>query len=321
MKLTKVLTSGLLALALAGCSSTPAQTSAPAASDATTSDTTAASGEIHVYTRDASSGTREAFEGAVGMEADELTSSASEVSSNGDMATRVGQDSVGIGYTSLTTDFEANGVKPLMFEGVEATTETVLDGSYSMQRPFQYVTRASGTYTDETLEQLVAAYIAFITESQEGLAVVEENGGIVDYTNARPWEEVAADYPVLNQDNSAYTIRTGGSTSVEKVVKASLEAFAPLAGNVQFAMNQTGSGDAVSRTLGDEKDGPNAVEIGFASRGWKEEEDVTTAASQGEFCKDAVVVVVNAENTLEDITASQVKDIYTGTITSFTALQ
>lgn len=303
-KLLSLLVIAVMALAMAGCSGNSAGGETKTA-------------VINVYTRDASSGTREAFEGAIGLEEGELTSNVSEVSSNGDMATKVGADENGIGYVSLTTNFEANNIKPLSFEGVAPSNETVLDGTYKMQRPFMYVTRASGDYASEDLEQLTAAFVAYITESEEGLSVIESAGGIVDYTNAKPWAEIAVNYPVLNQDNSALTIRTCGSTSVEKCISAALEAFQPLAGNVNYAMNQTGSGDGQARVLGDEKDGANAAEIGFASRAFKEEEDVSGAMASGEFCKDAVVAVVNANNALENITASQLHDIYAGSVTDF----
>ncbi len=312
-KLFSLLVVALLAVSLVACSSPT--------TDDQGGDTTQGTSEIHVYTRDSSSGTREAFEDAIGLGKGELTDAASETSSNGDMATKVGEDTAGIGYVSLSTDFEANNVKPLQFEGVEASTDTVLDGSYAMQRPFNYVTRAAGDYESDDKEQLVAAFIAYITESEEGMAVVESEGGIVDYTNARPWAEVAAEYPVLEQDNSGITIRTAGSTSVEGAISAALAAFQPLAGNVQYAMNQSGSGDGWKRVLGEEKDGANAADIGFASRPFEAEEDVSGAMASGSFCQDAVVVIVEASNALENLTAAQVKDIYSGAITDFGSLE
>ena len=115
-------------------------------------------------------------------------------------------------------------------------------------------------------------------------------------------------------------LRACGSTSVEKCVNAALTAFQPLAGNVQFAMNQTGSSDGYKRVLGEKKDGANAVEIGFASRPFEDEEDVTTAMASGSFCLDAVVAVVNADNALENITAAELKDIYLGNTTDFGSL-
>ena len=277
--------------------------------------TAGVSGDIKVYTRDSSSGTREAFEKEVDFEGS-LTKNAIEVSSNDDMAAKVGADKNGIGYTSLSTDFEKNGVSALQYEGVTASSESVLDGSYKLQRPFMYVTRAAGDYGSDDKEQLVQAFLDFMQNSTEGMAIVKKNGGEVDESKAKPWDELSKKYEaVLGKDNSAITITTCGSTSVEKTVKASLEAFSPMAGNFKFTMNQSGSGDAVPRVLGKEKDGPNKGDIGFASRAFKEDgsEDISKAMESGQYCIDAVVAVVNKENTdVTSLTQAQLKSIFTG---------
>lgn len=277
--------------------------------------TAGVSGDIKVYTRDSSSGTREAFEKGVDFEGS-LTKNAIEVSSNDDMAAKVGADKNGIGYTSLSTDFEKNGVSALQYERVTASSESVLDGSYKLQRPFMYVTRAAGDYGSDDKEQLVQAFLDFMQNSTEGMAIVKKNGGEVDESKAKPWDELSKKYEaVLGKDNSAITITTCGSTSVEKTVKASLEAFSPMAGNFKFTMNQSGSGDAVPRVLGKEKDGPNKGDIGFASRAFKEDgsEDISKAMESGQYCIDAVVAVVNKENTdVTSLTQAQLKSIFTG---------
>ena len=277
--------------------------------------TAGVSGDIKVYTRDSSSGTREAFEKGVDFEGS-LTKNAIEVSSNDDMAAKVGADKNGIGYTSLSTDFEKNGVSALQYEGVTASSESVLDGSYKLQRPFMYVTRSAGDYGSDDKEQLVQAFLDFMQNSTEGMAIVKKNGGEVDESKAKPWDELSKKYEaVLGKDNSAITITTCGSTSVEKTVKASLEAFSPMAGNFKFTMNQSGSGDAVPRVLGKEKDGPNKGDIGFASRAFKEDgsEDISKAMESGQYCIDAVVAVVNKENTdVTSLTQAQLKSIFTG---------
>ncbi len=298
-------------LVLGGCSSTP--TTNTDNNGTTQEPTTAVTGQINVYTRDASSGTREAYEKAADFEG-ELLDTAIEVSSNGDMATKVGADTNGIGYVSLTTDFEANGVTPLNFEGVAPSEEATLDGTYKLQRPFDFVTRASGDFDSDEQEQLVAAFLDYLQNSQEGLLVVEKAGGVVDMTEAKPWAELAVNHPIVEQDNSSITITTAGSTSVEKTVKAALESFVPMAGNFQFVMNQTGSGDGWKRVLGGEKDGANKADIGFASRAFKaDEEDTSNAMATGTYCLDAVVTIVNKANTdVTDVTAEQIKAIYTG---------
>lgn len=273
------------------------------------------SGDIKVYTRDSSSGTREAFEKGVDFEGS-LTKNAIEVSSNDDMAAKVGADKNGIGYTSLSTDFEKNGVSALQYEGVTASSESVLDGSYKLQRPFMYVTRAAGDYGSDDKEQLVQAFLDFMQNSTEGMAIVKKNGGEVDESKAKPWDELSKKYEaVLGKDNSAISITTCGSTSVEKTLKASLEAFSPMAGNFKFTMNQSGSGDAVPRVLGKEKDGPNKGDIGFASRAFKDDgsEDISKAMESGQYCIDAVVAVVNKDNTdVTSLTQAQLKSIFTG---------
>lgn len=271
-------------------------------------------GKINVFTRDSTSGTREAFEKGVGFEK-ELTQNATEVQSNDDMAAKVGGDLNGIGYTSLSTDFEKNNVKALKFEGVVASSDTVLDGTYGLQRPFNFVTRAKGDFGSDEKEQLAAAFLDFLQNSEEGMQVVKAAGGEVDLKKATAWEELAKKHPIVNQDNSSIELRTCGSTSVDKTLKAALEAFSPMAGNFKYKMNQNGSGDATKRVLGSEKDGANAADIGFASREFKTDgtEDTANALAVGQYCLDAVVAVVNKDNNdFDSLTKAQLKDIFTG---------
>lgn len=272
---------------------------------------------INVYTRDATSGTREAFESGIGLEKAELTKDAIEVEGNGPMASKVGTDNNGIGYVSLTTDFEANNLKALSFEGVEATIQNVLDKSYVLARPFSFTTRAAGDFDDDTTEKVVAAFIDFLNNSTEGLEAVEAAGGIVDLEQGKAWSELKTNHPVLSEDLSSVSLKTGGSTSVEKTLQAALEAFQADTG-VQFVMNHTGSGDGFKRTLGEEKDSANAAHIGFASRGFNSDEDVTSAMVSGEYALDAVVVVVNKDNTsLTNLSKEQVVSIFKGETTKF----
>ena len=176
---------------------------------------------INVYTRDASSGTREAFESGVGLKKGEITVNAVETSGNGDIAQKTGADEAGIGYVSLTTNFDANNLQKIKFNGVEATEANVLDQSYKLSRPFSYVTRAEDDYANEATKAAVHAFLDFIHNSNEGLEAVEAAGGIVDKSKAKAWSELAGNHPELD---ASVTIRTAGSTSVEKTLQAALEA-------------------------------------------------------------------------------------------------
>lgn len=313
-KISSLMIIGGLAFSLVACGST----SNPDDTD-TGFDTSAA---ISVYTRDSTSGTREAFlENGLGDKAFELTSSAVEVSSNGDMLTKVTNDINGIGYASLDSTF-TDALTLLSFNGITPSKETVLDGTYEISRPFNLVTRASGDFESDTVETLVAAFVDFAMNSEEGQDVVAGAGGIVDTTTSTPWAELKTKYEsVLSQDNSSVIIKTSGSTSVEKVLTALIEAFTVEAGNVQIQQNQTGSGDGYKRVLGSEKDSANAASIGFASRAFSSEENVTGALVSGTICLDAVVVFVNSANSITNITTEQAQQIFGGEATKWSDIE
>lgn len=313
----------VLMLLVACGSDTPTETNG-----STTQETPTTNGEtlIDVFTRDSTSGTREAFHDGIGLDSEALTMDAVETTGNGDMAGQVGRDAVAIGYVSLTTDFEANNLRPVAYNDVEANIENVLDQSYTVSRPFSFVTRAKGDFASDETEEAVAAFIDFLMNSTEGLEAVEAEGGIVDVNNGQPWSDLSANHPVLEGDVSSITINTGGSTSVEKTLQAALEAFEATTG-IGFTMNHTGSGDGYKRTLGEEKGGANYADIGFASRTFKEDgsEDIDESAvvGTGYYCLDAVVVVVSQDNTHapESLTTQQVVSIFDGSTTTWESLQ
>lgn len=292
----------------------PVKTDKPAETTTQASEEPEPAGDqtIHVYTRDSASGTREGFEAVIGFK-DKLTEKANEVASNGAMAQQVGQDINGIGYVSLVTNFAENNLKPLNYEGVEASEANVINGTYTLKRPFCFTTRAADDYKSDDQKAIVAAFLAYMTDSKEGREVVVAAGGIADVEAGKPWDELKKDHPIVDQDNSGLTIVCGGSTSVEKCVKASLESFQGIAGNVQFKLDQTGSGDGWKRVLGDDKDGPNASDIGFASRNFKEDkEPVDTAMRSEEFCQDAIVAIVHKDNPVSNVTKDDLFNIFTG---------
>ncbi len=271
---------------------------------------------INVYTRDSSSGTRSAFEELIGFEG-ELLDSALETSGNGDMATKVGNDSKGIGYASLTTDFENNNLMKLDYNGVKATEENIINGDYKLSRPFNYVTRATGDFKTEKNEKIVTAFIDYLNNSIEGREAVIAEGGIVDLEGAKPWQELKINHPILSEDNSDITINLGGSTSVEDTIVSVYESFEPFTNGASFEANLTGSGDGYKRVLGEEKDSANYADIGFASREFKTEENVSKAVESGVYCQDAIVIIASKNNqtNITNLTTQQVYDIFTGKTT------
>ncbi|GHU54638.1 phosphate ABC transporter substrate-binding protein [Clostridia bacterium] len=103
------------------------------------------------------------------------------------------------------------------------------------------------------------------------------------------------------------TVKTGGSTSVEKVMTALIYQFQGENQKVSVNYEMNGSGDGIKNTIS------GLYEIGHSSRELKTDgsEDGLTATA---YAIDGIAIVVNKENGVTELTTEQVKDIYTGTI-------
>ena len=95
-----------------------------------------AAAKINVITREEGSGTRSAFTELV-MGKTEITSRAIVQDSNGAVLQLVKDDPNAIGYISLGLVNPA--VKALQLEGIAATRDNVLNGSYNLTRPFLFI--------------------------------------------------------------------------------------------------------------------------------------------------------------------------------------
>lgn len=95
-----------------------------------------ADAEIAVFGRENGSGTRSAFEEIVGVE--DACVYTNEYSSTGDVIGNVASNPNAIGYASLSAVDET--VAAVNVNGVAPSEETVLDGTYEIQRPFVIVT-------------------------------------------------------------------------------------------------------------------------------------------------------------------------------------
>ncbi|MPW26005.1 phosphate ABC transporter substrate-binding protein PstS family protein [Alkalibaculum sp. M08DMB] len=123
---------------------------------------------IVVVSREDGSGTRGAFEEIIDFE-EALTADATIGEGNGNVQSTVAGNANSIGYVSFT--YIDSTVKALTVEGIEATTENVLNESYKVSRPFVMV------YHEENLNDATKAYIEFLMSS-EGQKIVESEGGI-----------------------------------------------------------------------------------------------------------------------------------------------
>jgi len=121
--------------------------------------------EIHVITREEGSGTRSAFEDLV-MDDSEINPRSIVQDSNGTVRQLVGDDPNAIGYVSL--GLVNDKVIALKLDGVKATHDNVLNGTYNLSRPFLFVTSSEPTGE-------VKKFIDFVL-SEEGKKMLDAEG-------------------------------------------------------------------------------------------------------------------------------------------------
>jgi len=264
-----------LALVLAACGS-PTTSSSEVGSSVATFDATR---NITLYTRDTTSGTRAGFFEGIGFSAagpsDSVLTDGFVVRDNtAQLAAMGGADKYGIGY--ISTSSLNNTVKGLNFAGVAPTIANVLNDTYALKRPFMYMVRAEYdfpgsnalTQTKGDVELITEAFVAFMATT-DGSDTITRAGAIGFYTGSQTWDDVKANYPVCGQDNTAITLRLGGSDSIQKVAEALTLSFKAKCGNFTPAHDHTGSSDGYRRTHGSAKDQSVGKDIGFS---WLSEE-------------------------------------------------
>ena len=309
-KVISLFVTGILAVSMiAGCgsdntadTSTSADTTADASTDAA-ADTTAeeapaattdfdASEYVNVLSREDGSGTRGAFielfgieeKDADGNKVDNTTEEAIITNSTSVMLTTVAGDDYAIGYVSLGSLNDT--VKALKIDGEEATEQNIKDGKYKICRPFNIATKKGAD------NELAKDFISYIM-SKEGQQVISDNGYIGDdsaeaYAGTKPSGKVVV----------------GGSSSVSPVMEKLIEAYKKVNTGAEIELQTTDSTTGMTSAI----DG--SYDIGMASR--ELQDDEKDKLDSQAIATDGIAVIVNKNNTTDELSSDQVKDIYTG---------
>ena len=293
-KLSKITLTLGVGLTLAACGADSGSGSADSSESAEGFDT---SQTINVISREDGSGTRGAFTEITGVlveegetETDNTYSAATIQNSTSGVMTTVAGDPASIGYISLGSLDDS--VKGVTIEGVEATAETVQDGSYAIARPFNVA------YGEE-LSEVAQDFWDYIM-SAEGQEIVVGEGYVEAVTDAPAFEAT---------EGMSGNISIVGSTSVTPVMEVLVEEYTAL--NPEVTIDVTSNGSSAGMTAA--MDG--SADIGMASRELKDEElDVLTAEP---LAIDGIAVIANSENSVEDLTMEQVRQIFTGEVTTW----
>ena len=275
-------------------------TTSGTATEATTAEQTVTLGDITVISRESGSGTRGAFielfgieqKDADGNKVDYTVETADITQSTGVMLTSVAQDKNAIGYISLGSLDDT--VKALQIDGAEATVENIKSGTYKISRPFNIVTKG-------TASEVAQDFINFIL-SADGQAVIEEKGYIS-----------ASDAAAYSGTKPSGTVKVAGSSSVSPVMEKLIEAYKTANPNATVEINTSDSTTGVQSAV------EGVCDIGMASRELKDSETESGAVSTV-IAIDGIAVIVNKENATDNLTAEQVKAIYTGEKTAWSDL-
>lgn len=254
--------------------------------------------EVSVYSREDGSGTRSAFVELFGLEEkdsngnkqDMTTNQAAITNSTSVMMTSVSSDPAAIGYISLGSLDDS--VKAVKIDGVEATPENVKQGSYPIARSFNMVTK-------DAVSDAAQDFITFIM-SADGQSIVADNKYI-------PVDEKA---PAYSASGASGKVVIAGSSSVSPVMEKLAEAYQQANPDVTVEIQTSDSTTGITMAA------EGSADIGMASRDLKESES-SKGLSAIELAKDGIAVIVSPDAEASDLTRDQVKDIFSGTVTTW----
>ena len=126
--------------------------------------------EISCIGRENGSGTRDGFESITGTE--DACKLAQELTSTGAVLTAVASSENAIGYASLSDVEGQDGIKAVTIDGVACSEDTVLDGTYKIQRPFNLIVKE-----DAELSAQAQAFVDFATSSDAN-DLIREAGAV-----------------------------------------------------------------------------------------------------------------------------------------------
>lgn len=249
--------------------------------------------EITVITREDGSGTRDAFVHLFdifdvdenGRQYDATVMTADTQPSTGVVISSVANNKNAIGYISIGA--LNSSIKTLSINGAAATAENVKNGSYKVVRAFNIATLSKLTDTAKD-------FITFVL-SAGGQAVVEETGYIPALNETKNFEGL----------DVSGTVTVSGSSSVAPVMQKLKEAYETINSNVTVEINISDSSTGVSDAAN------GACDIGMSSRELKDSE-ISKGLVSTSIALDGIAIIVNPENTIDNLSSEQIKAIYTG---------
>ena len=257
--------------------------------------------EITVISREDGSGTRGAFVELTGVEvkADDgsktdLTYEEAIIANSTDVVmTQVSGNPSAIGYISLGSLNDT--VKAVTIDGTAASQDNIKSGSYSLARPFNIAVK-------EGLSSQSQDFIDYIM-SVSGQQIIADNKYIPIDTDTE-----------YTPSGTAGKITVAGSSSVAPVMEKLAEGYMSLNPDAVIEVQQTDSTSGIKAV----SDG--TCDIGMASRELKDSE-LASGIMPSAIAMDGIAVIVSTENPVNNLSVEQIRQIFTGDITSWGDVQ
>lgn len=252
------------------------------------------SSDITVISREDGSGTRGAFveifnileKDDAGNSSDKTTLDAVISNKTDVVLSNVAGDINSIGYVSVGSLNDS--VKPVAVDGIMLTTDSIKNKSYSASRFFNLV-------SNDSLSPLATDFKNFILSS-DGQAVVSSSY-VSAYENA--------DAFVSNGESGSITV--AGSTSVAPIMEKLAEKYKEFNPSATIEIQSTGSSAGITSVI----DG--TADLGMSSRELKPTE--LTKVNSIPMAIDAIAIIVNPINPIENLSSTDIHNIFTGTQT------
>ena len=251
---------------------------------------------ISVMSREDGSGTRGAFIELFGIEkkdsngkkVDYTTDEAAITNSTAVMLTSVAGDRYAIGYVSLGS--LNNSVKAVKIDGTVPSIANINNGTYKISRPFNIAIKKG-------LSGVAQDFVNFILSS-EGQNVIAANKYIQVPSKA------------YNSSKASGKVVVTGSSSVSPVMEKLIEAYKKVNPNAKIELQTSDSTTGVTNAIN------GTCDIGMASRSLKDTEKAK-GVQEITIAIDGIAVIVNKENPTNNLTKTQVEQIFTGNTTKW----
>lgn len=212
------------------------------------------------------------------------------------MMGKVEGDINAIGYISLGS--LNNTVKAVKIDGAEPTKENISNSSYKIARAFNIITKGKPN-------DVSADFINFIF-STNGHDIVQKAG----YVSA---VDEDYDFYEYTSKNLSGKLVIGGSSSVAPVMEVLREEYLKLNKNINIDLETSDSTTGVNTVL------EGICDIGMTSRSLSESEIEKNIVSLT-IAWDGIVLIVNNNNPISELSSQDVKDVYSGKFTHWSDL-